>query len=444
MTRTGSRTGHFVPLALATALVLLLGGWLGATRASAEETVWLCKPGIEDDPCLDESLGGQLSVPELAEPTPFSYRSARSPVFDCFYVYPTQSEQETPNANLDRDPELKQVAVNQASQFSRLCRVFAPVYRQYTFNGEITDEVRNIAYEGVKQGFYDYLRNHSGGRGFVLIGHSQGASHLSRLIDEEIDGNRKLRERMISAIVPGSNNIYVPKGGTVGGNLAKIPACTRGNQIGCVMAWSLYLDRAEDGLLPDASFGRLETGYWVYPEERPDPDQYEVLCTNPSELSGAGDEMDVLANLPAFSGFTGLQDPWVRYLGFYRSECRTGPDASWLDMTEVPGADSALASTLDLIVRTGGDLHLGDVNLVLGNLISIVNRQGKRYSAWRTAERKVERLERRLSGLRRARARATGARRAVLGRKVKKVRRQLNAARAQARTYRPSGGSSSA
>ena len=440
-----------IPRARRLVLIAVLAGFalastagLGAARAGAEETVWLCKPDIADNPCLDESLGGQLSVPGVLESTPFSPAPARSPGFDCFYVYPTQSEQDTPNANLDRDPELKQVAVNQASQFSRLCRVFAPVYRQYTFNGEITDEVRDTAYEGVREGFYDYLRNHSQKRGFVLIGHSQGASHLSRLIDEEIDGNRRLRERMISAIVPGSNNIYVPKGKLIGGNLESIPACSRGDQLGCVMAWSIYLDRAIQGLPADSSFGRLAVGYWVYPEERPDPSEYEVLCTNPPALSGSGGEMDVLANLPAFSGFTGLPDPWAQYRGFYRSECRTGPDASWLDMTEIPGTGSTFGSTLGLITRSGGDLHLGDVNLVLGNLITIVARQGKRYVAWRTAEGTVRKLERQLTRLKRVRARVSGARRAALGKKVKVTRRQLAAARAKVRAYRPSGGSSSA
>lgn len=443
MTSLSTGAGRLYLIGLLAGLALMFAGVLGTARASAEETVWLCKPGDPDNPCLAESWAGNFFSPELStDGRPFTYRPARSPRFDCFYVYPTQSAQQTPNANLDRDPELKRVAVNQASQFSRLCRVFAPVYRQYTFNGEITDQVRDIAYEGVRTGFYDYLRNHSEGRGFVLIGHSQGASHLSRLIDEEIDGNRKLRERMISAIVPGSNNVYVPKGEVIGGNLANIPACTGISQLGCVMAWSLYFDRAEEGLLAGASFGRLETGYWIYPEARPDPDRYEVLCTNPAALSGGSGVMDVLANLGVFAG--NLGSPWDQFQGFYRSECRTGPDASWLDMTEIPDIDSNLGSILGLITRTGGDLHLGDVNLVLGNLLEIVERQGSRYAAWRTAEREVQRLERRLAGLKRARAQASGARKAALGRKVKAAQRQLAAARAEVRTYRPSGGSSSA
>ena len=440
MTLTGRAAWRIASVALLAGLAVALTAALGATRSGAEETVWLCKPGDPDNPCLDVDLGGNSYLPSGGQEE-FSYQPARKPGFDCFYVYPTQSAQDTPNANLDRDPELKRVAVNQASQFSRLCRVFSPVYRQYTFNGEITDEVRDTAYEGVRNGFYDYLQNHSQGRGFVLIGHSQGASHLSRLIDEEIDGNRKLRERMISAIVPGSNNIYVPKGELVGGNLESIPACSGGDQLGCVMAWSLYLDRASQGLPADSSFGRLATGYWIYPEERPDPDEYEVLCTNPAALSGGGGNLDALANLFAFAGNTG---PWSRYRDFYLAQCQTGPDASWLDVTAIPGTTPDSSLPINLINRPGGDLHLGDVNLLLGNLITIVSRQGNRYVAWRTAERTVERLERRLTGLKRARARASGARRAALDRKVKATQRQLVAARAEVRAYRPSGGSSSA
>jgi hypothetical protein len=113
-------------------------------------------------------------------------------------------------------------------------------------------------------------------------------------------------------------------------------------------------------------------------------------------------------------------------------------------MTEIPGIGSNLSSILGLITRTGGDLHLGDLNLVLGNLIEIVRRQGNRYLDWRAAGRRVVRLERRLATAKRARAKASGERRAAISRKVRVIRRQLAAARAQVRAYRPSGGSSSA
>lgn len=386
-------------------------GLLGENPDPGEgRTVWLCKPGIDDNPCLDVSFGGTRYLAN-GDNIPLDYRPARNPGFDCFYIYPTQSRQVGPNADLSRDPELKAVAVNQAAQFSRICDVYAPVYPQYTLtalSGQVTDEVRDIAYEGVLKGWREYLERHSKGRGVVLLGHSQGASHLSRLIDEEIDPRPALRRRMISAIVPGSNNIYVPKGGVVGGNLSNIPACTRGDQLGCVMAWSLYLDKAESGLPANATFGKLASGYWVYPEDRPDPATYEVLCVNPAKLSGGNGLVTPLANLPAFLGQTDALDPWTEAQGFYRAECQTGDDSSWLDMSAVPGAPASILDGVIPLINTNlGGLHTGDVNLVLGDLVTVASRQGARYISWRKAVARSVAADRALEGARKALAKAS-------------------------------------
>ena len=412
----------------------------GAGDRPAKPTVWLCKPGIADNPCLDGSLDGTSTSPTGT--APFSYQPARDPAFDCFYVYPTQSAQTTANANLARDEELKLVAINQASQFSRICDVYSPVYRQYTFAKPITNKVRDLAYSGVIAGFREYLARYNKGRSFVLIGHSQGASHLSRLLDEVVDREVGVRDRMISAIVPGSNNVYVPKGKSVGGNLAKIPACRIGDQIGCVMAWSIYLERATLGLPADATFGRLGTGYWVYPEKRPDPARYEVLCTNPAELSGDAGIMKPLANFPAVYGVSGVSEPLSAYPGFYRGDCRTGTDASWLDMSELPGLDSGLGSILNLIGTEDGGLHTGDVNLFLDNLIPLVSAQAAHHARWRKLDLRLEGLERQLAGARKASARAGGANPA-LKRQVASLEKKVKQAKAAAKAaYRPSGGSS--
>ena len=412
-------------------VMLLAGAALGPSAARAGEasepssTVWLCKPGMTDNPCLDGSFGG-TRYRATGTLESFAYVPATDAAFDCFYIYPTQSQQEGPNADLSRDPELKAVAVNQAAQFSRICDVYAPVYRQYTLSalgslqsetGPEVERVRDVAYAGVRDGFADFIESHSRGRGFVLIGHSQGASHLSRLIDEVIDPDPSLRRRMISAIVPGSNNIYVPKGEVIGGNLRNIPACEKGDQLGCVMAWSLYLYQAESGLPENATFGRLETGYWVYPEARPDSRRYEVLCVNPTELSGHDGRAIPLANLPAFAGGTGGANPWLEFSGFYEGSCRSGRDSSWLDIKPVVGISNGLLDGLLGQINTGaGGLHVGDMNLVLGNLIEIVSGQGERYVAWRKAVGLSEAADRALRkgrrDLDRARSRARKAARA--------------------------------
>ena len=416
-------------LALAASVVGAPGARAGDVPPPSE-TVWLCKPGIDDNPCLDEDLGGTGSLASGGSPT-LDYRPAGRTGFDCFYVYPTQSEQPRLNADYSRDLELKAVAANQAAQFSRICDVYAPVYRQYTnqaldalgsLGPEGVAEIRDIAYDTMRSAFADFVSNHSKGRGFVLIGHSQGASHLSRLIDEEIDPNPVLRKRMISAIVPGSNNIYVPKGEVVGGNLENIPACTRGDQLGCVMAWSIYLEKAETGLPANANFGRLGTGYWVYPEDRPDPEQFEVLCVNPAELSGAQGQNTVLANLSALAKNLGVPAPWNEFRGFYRTECLKGEDSSWLDMSAAPGVTPPFLDGLlrePRINSTLGGLHVGDVNLVLGDLITIASRQGARYISWRKAVGRSAGADR-----------ALGKAKVALSKATAKARRSASACRA--------------
>ena len=51
---------------------------------------------------------------------------------DCFYVYPTVSDQQSRLATKRVDPEIRSIALYQAARFSQLCRVYAPVYRQAT------------------------------------------------------------------------------------------------------------------------------------------------------------------------------------------------------------------------------------------------------------------------------------------------------------------------
>ena len=53
-------------------------------------------------------------------------KKAVNPPINCFYVYPTVSEQPTPNANLEIEPEETQIAIDQASRFSQDCKVYAP------------------------------------------------------------------------------------------------------------------------------------------------------------------------------------------------------------------------------------------------------------------------------------------------------------------------------
>src|SRR4051794_27375943 len=147
-------------------------------------------------------------------------KPARKPKIDCFYVYPTVSGQPGGNANRHIDPEETVVAMNQASRFSQVCRVFAPMYRQLTTSGIFGDPTpaqRAEGYHDVVAAWHDYLKHLNKGRGVVLIGHSQGSFVLNQLVKSEVDRRPAARKRLVSALLIGGN-IQVPTGRVVGGD----------------------------------------------------------------------------------------------------------------------------------------------------------------------------------------------------------------------------------
>lgn len=393
--------------AIATAFAMALF----AGPASAEDTVWLCKPGQADNPCLGK-MDGVATLPDFID-AELGYEAAEDPPVDCFYLYPTQSEQLTSNANLDKDPEIRAVAVNQARQFSRICDVYAPMYRQYTFNPpDVSPEVRDVAYNSALGAWNDYMDNHNDGRGVVVIGHSQGTSHMARLLAEEVDGRPNVRKKIISAILPGAN-VYVPKGDVVGGQFQNIPACEAGDQIGCVIAYSMYLNEPPAG----SAFGRVGTGYWINPAPRPDSESYEVLCVNPADLAGENGILRPLANLSAFLGQPEPAKPWQAMPDFYGAECQSSEDADWLNVSNITQPGDSRTNLATLITQSGGNLHLGDINLALDSLVTVAASQSRAYVAGERAGLVKKRV-----GLRK-RLRSTRIKAKKLAAKARKAKR---------------------
>ena len=155
-------------------------------------------------------------------------------------MYPTVSDQKTPNANLTVDPQEVSIAQFQAAMFSRVCKVYAPMYRQLTLSnigGAATPAQQALAYGDVRTAWSTYLHRYNHGRGIVLIGHSQGAFLLRRLITTQVDTSASARRLMVSAILLGGN-VTVRNGSDVGGDFRHIRACHSATQTGCVLAWS--------------------------------------------------------------------------------------------------------------------------------------------------------------------------------------------------------------
>src|SRR3954470_10449388 len=178
---------------------------LAAAASAPAKTVWLCSPQQSSDPC-DYGLETTFVAPDDSRTTQ-TPKPAAHPKVDCFYVYPTVSDQKTTNATLAKDPEIKAIATYEASRFRQDCRVWAPMYKQVTLQGILNPS--NIpglgagkAQADVEAAFKDYLK-HSHGRGFVLFGHSQGSFVLRQLIAHLVDGKPAVRRRMVSAMLFG-------------------------------------------------------------------------------------------------------------------------------------------------------------------------------------------------------------------------------------------------
>jgi Protein of unknown function (DUF3089) len=351
---------------------------LAFASAAHARTVWLCFPGHSPDPCTP-GLSTTVFTPTLKKVRVEHPRPVNPPKIDCFYVYPTVSGQPTGNANLHIDPVERSIALYQAARYSQYCRVFAPMYRQLTLAGigqgnPTTKPNSALALADVRGAFRTYLQKYNHGRGFVLIGHSQGSFELEKLIAKDVDPKPAVRRKLVSAILMGGN-VLVKKGSDVGGDFKHIPACRSATQLGCVIAFSTF-----DQPVPTPTlFGRPG----AIPGQ-PAGNGEAVLCTNPAALAGGSGLLDPINPSKPFDPHSVLSTA-IKLLGITQPE----PHTVW---SSEPGAFSARCSSANdanvlEIAPRGGDtaprpsptpewgLHLLDANIALGNLIGIVTRE---------------------------------------------------------------------
>jgi Protein of unknown function (DUF3089) len=350
-----------------------------APAAASAKVVWLCFPGHKPDPC-SQGLSTTVYTSSYKKVGVQHPKAVKNPQINCFYVYPTVSGQKTGNSNLQIDPEEDSIALYQAARYSQYCKVYAPMYRQETLAGiglgtPTTKPNATIGLRDVDNAFETFLHKYDDGRGFVLIGHSQGSFVLRSLIAKLIDPKQAVRKLMVSAILMGGN-VLVKQGKGIGGDFKHIPACTGDTQLHCMIAFSTF-----DTTPPnDTLFGR--------PPSNDKHDQ--VLCTNPAALGGGSGILDPIIPSAPFDPKSALaaglqllgvkfQRPptvWWAWPGAYSAKCETLNHATVLEITPRDGAPE-----LDGSPTAAWGLHLVDTNIALGNLIGIVKDQATAFAA---------------------------------------------------------------
>lgn len=348
---------------------------------------WLCRP---DNPraCAVDMSTTIVNADGRTRLEPWS-DNPLAPI-DCFYVYPTVSQDTTANSDMTAGPEEFNVVRSQFARLGSQCRTFAPLYRQVTLTalragmsgqGNLTPD-RELGYNDVLNAWNYYLENHNDGRGVVLIGHSQGAGVLSRLIASEVEGT-PVQDQIISAMILGSN-VQVPEGELVGGTFKEMPLCERGDQLGCVITYASF--RSDVPPPPTALFGRGGQGT-------------VAACTNPAQLAKGSNEMHAYLSNAAAEGFsstgpspwttngTAIHTPFVSVPGLLSGECVSRNGFNYLEITV--NADPADNRTDEIsgdvmnpdgTINAGWGLHLIDANVAMGDLETIVHRQAQAYS----------------------------------------------------------------
>lgn len=341
---------------------------------------WICRPDLDDDACRDLdattlTADGESAVEER-EP-------AADPPIDCFYVYPTVSQDPGVNSDMEVGPDDNETTtvIAQAAQYARTCRVFAPIYRQVTLSALGSGgfgEGGVVAYDDVVDAWKTYISTWNEGRGVILIGHSQGTGHLKRLIAEEIDGSDDLMPRLVAAHLFGGA-IQVPEGEVVGGDFQDIPACEAADQTGCVVTWSSY--PADYPPAPDAIFGTA--GGDPFGESEADT---RALCTDPLALLDRELASPVApTTAPLVGGIPGTEGLETRFVSLPESLTVSCEATDGHDYLSVAIAEDADPRPLDgLITETLGPtwgLHLVDMTVALDDLVDLATAQAEAHTA---------------------------------------------------------------
>ena len=218
-----------------------------AGNAYQDPAMWFSRPGLgaTGDPARWQ--------PRFADGRPADEEDSDSvPQFAVFFVHPTSHlERSRWNAPLDdgeSQARARTFIKGLASPFNRASEIWAPRYRQATFGAFLTDEREaeraiDAAYRDVAQAFEYFVESVGPDMPIVLAGHSQGAAHVVRLLQERIAGT-PLQARIAMAYPIGwpiSVEHDLPALG--------LPACATPQQPACIVTWSSFGEPADPGML---------------------------------------------------------------------------------------------------------------------------------------------------------------------------------------------------
>lgn len=302
-------------------------------------TAWAATPGREGS----AALGAPGASPKAVKPD-----------VDVFYIHPT-TYRSTERWNQDIADAATNawtdgsVIARQAAIFNGCCRIFAPRYRQASslaFRNMATggDAAFALAYQDVLRAFDHYLRRDNHGRPFILAGHSQGARHVSQLLEDRIDG-KALRKQMVVAYVVGVDLVE----GEFGTRYTSLSPCRTPATTGCVLAWNSLLPGTDLDRLAGVSAARFVARYGNRPGTTP-------VCINPLTFDASIPSAAKSASRGAVPGDPDASPPLPLRPNMVSASCEKG------FLVVEPAPD------LGLKALAGGIMHYHDFGLFYADI----------------------------------------------------------------------------
>jgi hypothetical protein len=340
------------------------------------------------DTCDDDTSVTMINADGTTEVATFT-PDPDAPV-DCFYAYPTASEDSTMNSDLIAGRE-KEVVYQQVARLSSVCRMFAPTYRSVTLAGLFNPPAGvdrasawMIPFEDIKDAWNHYLANDNQGRGVILLGHSQGTGQLIRLLKEVIDPSEAQRSILISAIMLGGA-VAVPEGEDIGAAMQNIPLCRSNEQTGCIITYASFRDTAPPPA--NAYFGKPGG------MGQPSPEGEMAGCTNPAALGGGSASIES-AFLTADWGYSGtitatdpttadsITTPFMSFPGLLEAQCVYENGFSYLEVHTNADSTDARADSFKGDLSPEWGTHAVDWEIASLSILDVVKEE---IVAWKTA-----------------------------------------------------------
>ena len=280
--------------------------------------------------------------------------SGKDQKVDVFYIHPTTFRSADKWNGDPADATLNawtdgSATARQASPFAACCRLFVPRYRQAStlaLSKIATDGARafDLAYGDVERAFDYYLAHENKGRPFILVGHSQGGSHVARLVERRIDG-KPLQAQMVAAYAIGFNLAE----GDFPLTYKTVPVCKTPDQLHCLVQWNAVLASADLDAISKAS----TAGFTAL---HPGAPGASILCVNPLTFDAGKPSAEAGASQGAIPGTPDASPMRAPEKGKVAARC----DRGYLVVTPDPA--------LDLKPLPGGSMHFHDIGLFWGDV----------------------------------------------------------------------------